>query len=741
MYIKLTLVASFTVDKSLRLSSSSLNVDDGMMNKSGDKKKKRAETTLGSGGVLNLMQSDATIIELLTLQIHTLWDGLLQITIYSALLYKYLGPPFIWGVLVLLTTIPINAIILRQLNKLNQQELKAKDARMKKTTESVANMQLLKLQSWEDIFANDVQSHREEELKRHTKRGAVRAINQAISNAVPTITLVVTLAAYARTGKPIVASTIFTAISLFNQLRFPLFFYPMLIDSMANGRNSLRRISSYMAQEEIRKYVEYIPKSNDGGSIELTNGNFAWSTGSSVEDNNELVSQGTQQGVPALRNASISVRPGEIVAVVGEVGRGKSALVKALIGELAPVPTISNDDSQTEMPRVVARGSIAYCAQEAWLPKGTIRESVVFDREYDEEKYLRAICAAGLDKDIISDGMSAQTAEAKGLLTHETDVGEDGSNLSGGQRARVALARALYDEDAGVYILDDPLSALDASVGSTVFERVSQKLRRQKAATVFVTNDPHLPRRCDRVIVMGQSSGGNGSQILDAGTYDELLRRGHNLSTIGHHREDDDDQAYVEEVNGGLNGDTDTVCQIQLPQNNVTASDCHADPDCRTALKEDPALLGEHIVPKSIDPIQDSISTTTDKGQQKELSTDETMSTSAVPRSTYVKYFKAVNSPILVSAAVLAYFISNGSQFFQQLIVAKWTEAGKGGMIAAAVSAKYLNKLVLAAVMVSVSMYFRSYLTMRVGMRASKTLHQEMLKSVFKAPLSFFSRT
>jgi ABC-type multidrug transport system fused ATPase/permease subunit len=363
-------------------------------------------------------------------------------------------------------------------------------------------MSLLKLQGWEGIFARDVQGHREQELQRHKTRGAVRAVSQAISNTAPTISLVATLSAYAKTGKPVVASTIFTAISLFNQLRFPLFFYPMLIDSLANGKNSLRRISAYLTMKEITPYVSQLPKLNGGGgSISLTNGNFLWSSPSRSNAASD-VAETKSTGVPALCDASISVEPGEVVAVVGGVGSGKSALVKSLIGELIPVPQdpqlIEKDYSTADVPKVTAHGSIAYYSQEAWLPKGTIRESVVFGREYNKERYMMAIYAAGLNDDIVSSDSTVSTEiKPKGVLTHDTDVGEDGSNLSGGQRARVALARTLYEE-SGVYVLDDPLSALDASVGSTVFERVTNKLRRDKAATVFVTNDLNLPRRCDR---------------------------------------------------------------------------------------------------------------------------------------------------------------------------------------------------------------------------------------------------
>ena len=113
----------------------------------------------------------------------------------------------------------------------------------------------------------------------------------------------------------------------------------------------------------------------------------------------------------------------------------------------------------------------------------------------------------------------------------------------------------------------------------------------------------------------------------------------------------------------------------------------------------------------------------------------------AVPRSIYLTYLKSVKSPLLIAFALGSFIVSNGSQQFQNLVIARWTEMSKGGSIASAITTIYLNKLLFAACAVSVSMYMRSYLTMRVGVRASETIHLEMLKSVFRAPISFFSAT
>ncbi len=321
-------------------------------------------------------------------------------------------------------------------------------------------------------------------------------------------------------------------------------------------------------------------------------------------------------------------------------------------------------------------------------------------------------------------------------MSHDTDVGEDGSNLSGGQRARVALARALYEESAGIYVLDDPLSALDASVGSTVFQRVTKRLREEKAATIFVTNDPNLPRQCDKVVLMGSDPTNGCSRIVDVGTYDELISRGHDLRTITHAEGED---SITEKGNVGSEDiDVSIVyhsSDISLGANTTTS---HADPDSHIALEEDPTLLAEHTLPQSTESSEDIITPVT--SQQRQLSTDDTMSTGSIPRSTYLTYFRSVKNPLLIALALASYFASNGSQFFQQLIIAKWTEASTGG-IAAAVSAKYCRQLVYAAAGVSLTMCLRSYLTMKVGVRASKTIHQAMVKSVFGAPISFFSST
>ena len=722
-------------DKSLRVAS---NTDSTSSTKT-------KEGGIGAGGVLNLMQSDASILEATALQLHTIWDGPLQISIYTFLLYRYLGPSVLYGIAVLLTTIPINIIMLRILNKLSRFENKAKDARTKRTTEAISNMKLLKLQGWEDTFASDIERERAEELRRHVARGVVRALNQAISNAVPAIVLVVTLMAYAKSGRPIVASTIFTAISLFNQLRFPLFFYPMLIDSLANGKNALRRISTYLAAEEVTPYVQRLPRlpsadpeaTSGEAMISMGHGNFLWSS----------------RGKPALTNANFKVGPGEIVAVVGDVGSGKTALVKALLGELVPVPRMSIDPSSKSMeaPSVVAYGHTVYCSQEAWLPKGTIREAVLFGREYNEEAYMSALYDAGLDGDMVDlknpshpdgfrsisagggaplDDTTSKVAASQGILTHDTDVGEGGSSLSGGQRARVALARALYNpnRESGVYLLDDPLAALDATVGASVFERVFKRLKRNRSATVFVTNDPSLPKRCDQVVIIGTDEHGL-STIKDTGTYRELVKRGHDLHKLDKEHHDVDSGLRISEI-----VDThETTCNPEEDE------DC---PPVHVQIEIAEGYILELQSNGTVDAGADQVAflPVNETMKQKLASTDDQMSTEAVPLRTYVSYMKSVRNPYLIAAMLASYLMVNGAQFYQQYVVAKWTEVGSSA-ISSALGGTYLRSLARAALVVSTFLWLRSYFLMKVGVRASRRLHHNMLKSVIRAPLGFFDAT
>ena len=348
----------------------------------------------------------------------------------------------------------------------------------------------------------------------------------------------------------------------------------------------------------------------------------------------------------------------------------------------------------------------------------------------------------------------------------------------------MALARALYsDGNTTVFLLDDVLAALDANVGSLVFERLTKRLRNSKAATVLVTNDPSIPRRCDRVVLMGKvSTSTSCSAIIDVGTYDELLARGHDLrqtTTVQKNLEESEDsegetvrRSPITEPSHvdppklmKIRKDTIRIVGDYKAHLNCTGNFCHADPESQLALENCPDLIADHVLPLVAE-VEDAIdifpaslgvsNVTTELGDHvfsaassprsrvgalatmPMKSVDDTMSAGAVTIGVYASYLKAVRQPILILAMLSAYLIANGAQFHQQLIVARWTKHGAG---AAAVAAPFLRSLVQATGVISVFLWLRGFLTLQVGVRASEYLHSRMLDSVFAAPMSFFDAT
>lgn len=198
-----------------------------------------------------------------------------------------------------------------------------------------------------------------------------------------------------------------------------------------------------------------------------------------------------------LKNINMNVKHKNIVAVVGTVGSGKSSLVQALLGEMGKISG-----------RVNTLGTIAYVPQQAWIQNATLRDNILFGKTYDQKRYSKVIhaCALGPDIDILSAG-------------DKTEIGEKGINLSGGQKQRISLARAVYS-DSDLYLLDDPLSAVDSHVGKHIFEEViGPKGLLGKKTRILVTHGITFLPHVNNIFVMKEG------QISESGTYQELLNK------------------------------------------------------------------------------------------------------------------------------------------------------------------------------------------------------------------------
>ncbi|XP_067624098.1 multidrug resistance-associated protein 1 isoform X4 [Eurosta solidaginis] len=439
----------------------------------------RKESTVGE--IVNLMAVDAQRFMDLTTYLNMIWSAPLQITLAMYFLWLQLGPSVLAGLAVMIILIPINGVIANRIKVYQIRQMKYKDERVKLMNEVLSGIKVLKLYAWEPSFENQVLQIREKEIATLKSAAYLNAGTSFLWSCAPFLVSLVTFATYVLIDESNVldATKIFVSLSLFNILRFPLIMLPMLITNMVQTQVSVKRINKFMNSEELDpNSVQHDP--NEAHPMVIRNGTFSWGDGEET-----------------LKNIDMTVKKNTLCAVVGTVGSGKSSLIQALLGEMDKLSG-----------RVNTVGSIAYVPQQAWIQNAPLRDNILFGLEYDRKRYNRVIDACALRSDI--EMLSAGD---------QTEIGEKGINLSGGQKQRVSLARAVYS-NADLYLLDDPLSAVDSHVGKHIFEEViGPNGLLAKKTRVLVTHGITFLPQTDNIYVMKLG------EISESGTYQELLAR------------------------------------------------------------------------------------------------------------------------------------------------------------------------------------------------------------------------
>lgn len=479
-----------------------------------------------TGEVLNHMQLDAQRVGDLMLFVNVLWSGLLQILGYMALLYMYIGWSVFGGLAIMIALIPLQKVFYDMMFRYRKKQTVETDRRVKFENEGLSGIKILKLNAWEASLQAEVAEVRKREMIEATKVANVGAANTAVMMAGPTIVSVIVFALYAGVmNRPMDADVIFPALSLFSLLRFPVMFYPRCLALCADAIVSLSRLQKYFMLPEAAattKAVEFervddhdqvvvTKKSGTKGEVlaRVTNGNFFWADPNAAAsqdepkepqnegDDDEVEQPKVDPTVPFLRDIDLELKRGELTVVVGAVGAGKTALISAILGEMYA----------TEETKVSINATVSYVAQTAWVQSMSLRNNVLFGKEYDENKYHQALEAAcmGADINLLPSG-------------DETEIGEKGITLSGGQKQRTAIARAVY-ADADLAILDDPLSALDAHVAKDVFKRCIRGVLRE-SAILLVTHQLQFTEKADRILVM------KDGRVVESGKYAELMEKG-----------------------------------------------------------------------------------------------------------------------------------------------------------------------------------------------------------------------
>lgn len=386
-----------------------------------------------SGEIINYMSVDVQRITDFIWYVNTIWMLPIQISAAIFILQKHLGLGAVAALVTTLMVMACNYPLTRIQRTYQSDIMNAKDERMKATSEILKNMKILKLQAWDNQFLNKVKRLRKKEYDCLWKSLRLQAFTTFILWGAPALISVVTFVTCMLIGVKLTSGAVLSALATFQMLQSPIFGLPDLLSALVQSKVSADRIASYLQQSETQKdAVEYLSKDHTELSVEIENGAFSWEPEASR---------------PTLDEIELRVQKGMKVAICGAVGSGKSSLLSSILGEI-----------QKLRGTVRVSGKQAYVPQSPWILTGTIRDNILFGSIYESEKYERTVKACALIKDfeLFSNG-------------DMTEIGERGINMSGGQKQRIQIARAVY-QDADVYLLDDPFSAVDAHTGRQLFE-------------------------------------------------------------------------------------------------------------------------------------------------------------------------------------------------------------------------------------------------------------------------------
>ncbi|CAH2355328.1 bile pigment transporter 1 [[Candida] railenensis] len=405
-------------------------------------------------------------------------------------LHKIIGNAVWGGVAAALIMIPLVSKIKGITTPLTKKIMEYKDARLQLLNEVVNSMLSVKLYTWEDSIENRIKDIRNgKELKTIKQLSVWNAFSRFIFSTVPFFILSSSILAFVMLYKdvPLSPEIIFPALSLFNVLGKFISSTSGLIQKFAKAKVSFNRVEEFLLLEEKEDDEAYLSRSygyiEDGSQvIRVTNGTFLW-----LQSDKEHI---------ALKNINLEIKKGHLICLVGKVGSGKSTLIKGILGE---IPLLEGTS--------FAHGTIAYCSQNAWIINASVKDNILFGFKYDKSNYDRTIRVCELLVDIDSFPNGDQTL-----------VGEKGISLSGGQKARISLARAIYS-NSDIYILDDILSAVDRFVGAKLIQNVlgEQGILKDKTR-ILATNYIPMIHLADEIVLV------EGGSIVERGLKGEAVK-------------------------------------------------------------------------------------------------------------------------------------------------------------------------------------------------------------------------
>ncbi|KZO90162.1 P-loop containing nucleoside triphosphate hydrolase protein [Calocera viscosa TUFC12733] len=378
-----------------------------------------------------------------------------------------LGWSAVIGMIFLVATVPLPGLFTKQMGDTQKMQMEKTDQRVKTMTESLNILRMIKMFAWESMVRERVQDRRAEELLYTRRRRFLELIVGNLTVLLPMASMIITYGTYARCAHIntlILASVVFSSMSIFDLLRMDLVAITGDLNSMINAKISLDRVDNFLRKVKLSQRDFVLPHDDldHGNVVGFHNASFAWDP--KADGSNSRNFRLSFEG-------DIIFTWGGINLIIGPTGCGKTSVLMALLGEMHFQPT--SPYGWYSLPR---HAGIAYAVQESWVMNATIKDNILFGSAYEEDRYSSVLQQCALEPDL-----------ALFAAGDETEVGEKGITLSGGQKARITLARAIYS-NAGILLLDDILSALDVHTSRWIVEKCLQGELVQGRTVILVTH-------------------------------------------------------------------------------------------------------------------------------------------------------------------------------------------------------------------------------------------------------------
>ncbi|KAJ9107494.1 hypothetical protein QFC21_000949 [Naganishia friedmannii] len=458
--------------------------------KKAENKESEEDDVSSKAQVMTLFQIDCERVSEFSFHAFSLIDCPIEILVGGLFLYQLVGISALYGLLASLLTVPLNHFASKVVVTTQDNLMKSRDERTALMNEALGAIRMLKFMAWERKFEGRISEIRNKELKWLKRNYMIEVLFTFIWAVTPVFCIITTFLHYTLVAKqPLTPAIAFPTVSVLNELRFSLATIPETLLNVVQAFVSLRRIEKFMSQAEVT-HQEY-----DTEEISIRSATITWPRDVAPVSTEPLSAPPSMPSTPkvsfSLSDVNLEFPKNGLTLVCGRLGSGKTLLLLGLLGEADVLagqvicprsgPGAIEDYGKKIAPHDwVVPSRTAYCPQQAWLQNDTIRGNILFGAPEDEDRYEAVIEACSLSPDlaILEDGS-------------ETEIGEKGVNLSGGQRSRVSLARAVYSR-ASTLILDDILSAVDAHTAASIMKNCFQGPLMQNRTVILVSHHIQL---------------------------------------------------------------------------------------------------------------------------------------------------------------------------------------------------------------------------------------------------------